>query len=139
MRSSKIAVAIGCNLLVVSAALYIALQRETAAEQALSPGEDSLGVAAIGMMYGLPTAERTGFRSGRPIASASRSSRIVMGTLVSSGNMPMAPAQQNVLRKPIRVPSMYRNRGRRRVIVSFSVLLTELRRRYGPTQSAIRG
>ena len=54
MRSSKIAVGMGCVLLVISAALYIVLQREAAAEQALSPGEESLGVAVIGMMYGLP-------------------------------------------------------------------------------------
>jgi hypothetical protein len=38
----------------VSAALYIVLHRAAAAEQALSPGETSFGVAALGMMHWPP-------------------------------------------------------------------------------------
>jgi hypothetical protein len=48
----RIAIAVGCSLLGVSAGLYIALDRAVAAEQALSPGEDSFGVAVLGMIYG---------------------------------------------------------------------------------------
>jgi hypothetical protein len=38
----------------VSAALYAILARAAGAEQVVSPGEDSFGVAALGMMYGPP-------------------------------------------------------------------------------------
>jgi hypothetical protein len=48
----RIAIAVGCSLLGVSAGLYIALDRAVAAEQALSPGEDRFGVAVLGMIYG---------------------------------------------------------------------------------------
>ena len=50
----RIAITIGCGLLGVSSALYILLHRAAVAEQALSPGKDSFGVAALGMMYGRP-------------------------------------------------------------------------------------
>ena len=56
---AKIAIAVGCALLGLSTALYMGLQRAAAAEQALSPGDDSFGVAVLGMIYGplvLPTA-----------------------------------------------------------------------------------
>jgi hypothetical protein len=54
MRASRIAVGIGCILLAVSTVLYITLEREVVAEQALSPAVDSFGVAVLGMMYGPP-------------------------------------------------------------------------------------
>lgn len=50
----RIPIWVGCGLLLVSAALYIALDRAASAEQALSLGQKSLGVAALGMMYWPP-------------------------------------------------------------------------------------
>jgi hypothetical protein len=48
----RIAIAVGGALLAVSVVLYVLLDRAASAEQALSPGEDSFGVAVLGMMYG---------------------------------------------------------------------------------------
>jgi hypothetical protein len=48
----RIAIAVGCGFLGLSVALYIVLDRAAAAEQAVSPGEDSFGVAVLAMMYG---------------------------------------------------------------------------------------
>ena len=48
----RTALAVGCGLLAVSAALYIVFDRAADTEQALAPGEDSFGVAALAMMYG---------------------------------------------------------------------------------------
>jgi hypothetical protein len=44
----------GCALVLVSIMLYFALNVSTAHEQALSPGEKSLGVAVLGIMFGIP-------------------------------------------------------------------------------------
>jgi hypothetical protein len=44
----------GILLLATSAILYFALQVSVAHEQALSPGEKSFGVAALGMLFGIP-------------------------------------------------------------------------------------
>lgn len=44
----------GCLLVAVSAILYCALEISVAHEQALSPGEKSLGVAVLGMLLGIP-------------------------------------------------------------------------------------
>lgn len=49
-----IAITVGCSLLGISLVLYIVLGRWVAAEQAVSPGEKSFGVAVLGMMYGPP-------------------------------------------------------------------------------------
>ena len=54
MALQKIAMVLGCFFLVIAAALYIVLIRATAAEQALTPGEKSLGVAALAIPYALP-------------------------------------------------------------------------------------
>ena len=48
----RLVIATGCTLLGISAILYFALDRAATVEQALSPGEDSFGVAVLGMMYG---------------------------------------------------------------------------------------
>ena len=48
----RVAIAVGCALLGVSAVLYVLLDRAASAEQALSPGAESFGVAVLGMMYG---------------------------------------------------------------------------------------
>jgi hypothetical protein len=50
----QIMTALGCFFLVNSAALYAVLHRSTAAEQALTPGEKNLGLAALAMPYALP-------------------------------------------------------------------------------------
>lgn len=47
----RVAIAVGCALLGVSAVLYVLLDRAASAEQALSPGAESFGVAVLGMMY----------------------------------------------------------------------------------------
>jgi hypothetical protein len=47
-------VLVGILLVAISAILYLALQVSAAHEQALSPGEKSLGVAALGMLFGIP-------------------------------------------------------------------------------------
>jgi hypothetical protein len=44
----------GFTLVAVSTIFYLALQVSAAREQALSPGEKSLGVAALGMVFGIP-------------------------------------------------------------------------------------
>ena len=44
----------GILLLAICAILYLALQVSVAHEQALSPGEKSLGVAVLGMLFGIP-------------------------------------------------------------------------------------
>jgi hypothetical protein len=49
---SRTAITVGCWLLGVSAALYVVMGHAVTAEQALSPGEDSFGVAVLGMTYG---------------------------------------------------------------------------------------
>ena len=56
----RILLSAGCSLLVVSVALYGVLDRTAADEQALSPGEESLGVAVLGMLY-LPPILLTAF------------------------------------------------------------------------------
>lgn len=43
-----------CGLLALSVVLYLILALSTAHEQALSPGEKSLGVAVLGIMFGIP-------------------------------------------------------------------------------------
>jgi hypothetical protein len=48
----RIALAVGCGLLAVAAALYVVFDRAADAEQVLAPREDSFGVAALAMMYG---------------------------------------------------------------------------------------
>lgn len=50
----RIPTTVGCSLLGISLVLYIVLDRFVAAEQAVAPGEDSFGVAVLGMMYGPP-------------------------------------------------------------------------------------
>ena len=50
----RIPIAVGCGLWSVSAVLYVVFKRAASAEQALSPGQDSFGVAVLAMMYGLP-------------------------------------------------------------------------------------
>jgi hypothetical protein len=50
----RIALAVGCGLVAVSAVLYLVFDRAADAEQALAPGADSFGVAALAMMYGPP-------------------------------------------------------------------------------------
>ena len=50
----RIPIALGGILLGVSVVLYLVLDRLAVAEQAVSPGEDSFGVAALGMMFGPP-------------------------------------------------------------------------------------
>jgi hypothetical protein len=49
---SRITIAVGSSLLLAAAGLYFMLGRAAEAEQALRPGEDSFGVALLGMMYG---------------------------------------------------------------------------------------
>src|SRR5690242_2161028 len=44
----------GWALVAVSIILYLTLQVSTTHEQALSPGEKSLGVAVLGIMFGIP-------------------------------------------------------------------------------------
>jgi len=56
----RIVLAAGCGLLVMSGGLYLVLDRTAAAEQALSPGEKSFGVAVLGMKY-LPPILETAF------------------------------------------------------------------------------
>jgi len=43
-----------CVLLAISLILYVALEVSVAHEQALSPGEKSLGVAVLFMIFGIP-------------------------------------------------------------------------------------
>jgi hypothetical protein len=50
----RVAITIGYSLLGVSLVIYIVLDRLAAAEQAVSPREDSFGVAVLGMIYGPP-------------------------------------------------------------------------------------
>ena len=45
---------IGALLLVLSACAWLGLTITTAREQALTPGEKNLGVAALGIFWGLP-------------------------------------------------------------------------------------
>jgi hypothetical protein len=56
----RIFLAAGGGLLFVSGALYLLFDRTAAAEQALSPGEKSLGVAVLAMLY-LPPVLATAF------------------------------------------------------------------------------
>jgi hypothetical protein len=51
---SRVAIGLGSGLLITSAVLYALLTRAESAEQALSPGEKTFGVAVLGMMYGPP-------------------------------------------------------------------------------------
>ncbi|HWY67681.1 MAG TPA: hypothetical protein VNX88_03395 [Terriglobales bacterium] len=44
----------GCVLVAASVILYVGLEISVAHEQALSPGEKSLGVAVLGMLLGIP-------------------------------------------------------------------------------------
>ncbi len=50
----RILLGIGCCLLAASVAFYIVFDRAASAEQALSPGVKSLGVAGLAMMYWPP-------------------------------------------------------------------------------------
>ena len=50
----KTAALIGVGLIALSGLLYIALEITTKWEQAQSPGEKSLGVAVLAMMFGIP-------------------------------------------------------------------------------------
>jgi hypothetical protein len=52
--ASRVAIIVGSVLLIISAAFYLVLDRAGSAEQALSPGEKSFGVAVLGMIYGPP-------------------------------------------------------------------------------------
>jgi len=54
MLRKKPLVLVGILLVAISAILYLALEISAAREQALSPGEKSLGVAALGMLFGIP-------------------------------------------------------------------------------------
>ena len=54
VRSHRALIWVGIVFAVISAVLYIALQISVTREQALSPGEKSLGVAALGMLFGIP-------------------------------------------------------------------------------------
>jgi len=45
---------LGCALIAVSVILYFTLHVSAAPEQALSPGEKSLGIAVLGMIFGIP-------------------------------------------------------------------------------------
>jgi hypothetical protein len=54
MLRKKPLVVLGILLVAISAILYLALEISVAREQALSPGEKSLGVAALGMLFGIP-------------------------------------------------------------------------------------
>ncbi len=53
-RTPRTAALIGSALIVLAGLLYIALEITTKWEQAQSPGEKSLGVAVLGMMFGIP-------------------------------------------------------------------------------------
>ncbi len=50
----KAATLVGIGLIGLSGLLYVALEITTKWEQAQSPGEKSLGVAVLGMMFGIP-------------------------------------------------------------------------------------
>lgn len=49
---SSIAIGIGCSFLITSGVLCVLLARAASGEQAVTPGQDNFGVAALGMMYG---------------------------------------------------------------------------------------
>jgi hypothetical protein len=51
---SRILIGIAASVLLASAVLYVSLARAASAEQAVTPGEESFGVAALGMMYWPP-------------------------------------------------------------------------------------
>ena len=48
----RVPIAVGCSLLVLSAVLGSAFARAGSGELAVAPGDDSLGVAVLAMMYG---------------------------------------------------------------------------------------
>ena len=47
----RIPLAVGCLFILTSCALYVALDHAVSAERAVSPGQESLGVAVLGMLY----------------------------------------------------------------------------------------
>ena len=55
IRSHTALIWAGVVLIIFSPLLYVALEISVTREQGLSPGEKSLGVAVLGMLFGIPT------------------------------------------------------------------------------------
>jgi hypothetical protein len=60
-RVYKTLISVGCALLGVSVALVFVGSRAIASEQASTPGEKNLGVATLGMIFGMGIVATAGF------------------------------------------------------------------------------